>query len=443
MSLKQIFTIICFLLLAVSISAQVPNTINYQGRLTDASGSPVADGAYLVKFIIYDAAVGGADLWNTGFQNITTNGGLFTYELGSNIALPAGIFDDTTRYLGITVGTDAELFPRSKLNTVPYASKIDGSKYVSTIGDTMSGSLVFQNGGNTRGIITSESNVGTVKLFGFANLLNAYLIAGSFGEFLLYDNNGTRTVDLGAGYNTGGYLSLSDPIGAEDIYLNTRAAGNSTVLFPNNAIDNTEILDEPGIASNHSSSLKTFTTTMQDLVTVSITIPTSGYIYVTGRSWVRHNAMTGYNVAVLQIDETAGGALINPYYNLSGPISGTNNQIVYPFFVDRVYFKNAGTYTFRLEGMGGATGTDIDAYNHWITAMFTPTSYGSVAASSPLPPTDAEAEMVTSTNLDGSTSQVYKYDLRDLELKAKATALKAKEAELELLKAKQQQNANQ
>ena len=100
--------------------------------------------------IFYDAAVGGTDLWNTGFQNITTSGGLFTYELGSNIALPAGIFDDTTRYIGITVGADAELTPRTKLNTVPYASKIDGSEFLSKSGDTLKGYLYFD--GNNDGV---------------------------------------------------------------------------------------------------------------------------------------------------------------------------------------------------------------------------------------------------------------------------------------------------
>ncbi len=45
--------------------------------------------------------------------------------------------------------------------------------------------------------------------------------------------------------------------------------------------------------------------------------------------------------------------------------------------------------------------------------------------------------MVTTQDMNGNTSQAYKYDLRDLELKAKAAKLKAKEAELELLKARQ------
>ena len=118
---KQILIVICILLIAISISANVPNVINYQGRLTDASGDPVADNTYNVKFTIYDAVVAGTDLWNSTIQPITTVDGLFTYQLGSNIALPAGIFSDTNRYLGIVIGADPEITPRTRFITSAYA----------------------------------------------------------------------------------------------------------------------------------------------------------------------------------------------------------------------------------------------------------------------------------------------------------------------------------
>lgn len=109
------------LVLAFSAFAEVPQLINYQGLLTDSSGAPVVDGGHLVKFIIYDAPAGGTDLWNSGFQNVTTADGLFSYALGSNVSLPDDIFTDTSRYLGITVGVDPEITPRSRLETSPYA----------------------------------------------------------------------------------------------------------------------------------------------------------------------------------------------------------------------------------------------------------------------------------------------------------------------------------
>ena len=80
------FATLCGLAVLFAASAEasaVPQTINYQGRLTDAAGDPVPDAPILDKFIIYDAAAAGAMLWNSGFQSVTPSGGLFTYPLGS------------------------------------------------------------------------------------------------------------------------------------------------------------------------------------------------------------------------------------------------------------------------------------------------------------------------------------------------------------------------
>jgi hypothetical protein len=98
--------------------------INYQGRLTDATGNPVADGPQLMKFIIYDAPTGGVDLWGTGFETVQVVNGLFSVQLGAPPmpVLPNDLFaGDTTRFLGITVGTNPENTPRIKLTSVAYA----------------------------------------------------------------------------------------------------------------------------------------------------------------------------------------------------------------------------------------------------------------------------------------------------------------------------------
>ena len=37
--------------------------INYQGRLTDTVGAPLADGQYTLTFSLWDSATGGTKLW--------------------------------------------------------------------------------------------------------------------------------------------------------------------------------------------------------------------------------------------------------------------------------------------------------------------------------------------------------------------------------------------
>jgi len=105
-----------------AVWAAVPKLINFQGILKDALGNPVADGSYSVGFKIYDAASGGNILWAETLS-VTTTGGLFNVLLGSSNPVPDSAFDDTSRWLGITVGSDPEMTPRQRLVSVPYSYK--------------------------------------------------------------------------------------------------------------------------------------------------------------------------------------------------------------------------------------------------------------------------------------------------------------------------------
>jgi hypothetical protein len=107
------------LLAAASASSAVPGTLTEQGRLLDTAGAP-ATGSVSIVFTIYDAATGGASLW-TETQNVTLDDGYFSARLGEVTAIPSTVFSGATRYLGVKVGTDAEMTPRQTLVSVPYA----------------------------------------------------------------------------------------------------------------------------------------------------------------------------------------------------------------------------------------------------------------------------------------------------------------------------------
>ncbi len=439
MNFRQIFTTLCIVLISSSISSQVPNTISYQGRLTNATGVPVADNSYLVKFIVYDAVSGGTELWNSNFQTVITTNGLFVYELGSITPLPLDIFDDLNRYLGVTVGIDLELSPRTKLNSVPYSLAIDDSKYVNETGDTMSGNLWIKNGSGIS-TVNLSGNDGGILMYGLSDgLVRAVLSSNPWGSLRMNDNNGNNTIQLEANNSDGGVLILYDPLGDEDIILAASTVGNATVSLPDNAIDNTEILDEPGIASNRNPNGISLTISLQDIETVTITIPADGYINVRATCFCTSSGSTESTLGLFQIVENSNGSIDNNHYAIAGSANPLNAgfSVSSTVFTERIYYKTAGTYTFRLEGTKTTGSSDVYAQHPIITATYFPTSYGTVATSSAQPPTGIESETVQTSNLDGSTSQTYEYDLRDLELKAKEAALKLKKAELELLKAKQ------
>jgi hypothetical protein len=102
-------------------ASSVPATLTQQGRILDASGMPVVSKLKFV-FTVYDAATAGTALW-TETQNITLDDGYFSAELGSVTPIPDGVFDGSVRYLGVTVGSDAEMSPRQAVTSVPYAMK--------------------------------------------------------------------------------------------------------------------------------------------------------------------------------------------------------------------------------------------------------------------------------------------------------------------------------
>src|SRR5580765_7558881 len=65
--------------------AGLPQTLNYQGRLTLSGGTPVADSSgNTAVFRLYDAASGGTLLWTETWNgSVATKSGLFNVVLGS------------------------------------------------------------------------------------------------------------------------------------------------------------------------------------------------------------------------------------------------------------------------------------------------------------------------------------------------------------------------
>jgi len=118
------FIFISVLIILVFLSslslAGIPKMINYQGMLTQSDGkTPVTNGNYTILFSIYNISSGGSSLWSHTYNVAVTNG-LFNAILGDSGA-PINLPFDTTYWLGLKVGADAELSPRIRLTSVGYA----------------------------------------------------------------------------------------------------------------------------------------------------------------------------------------------------------------------------------------------------------------------------------------------------------------------------------
>lgn len=102
--------------------AQVPQTINYQGSLTDDSGNPI-NGAVNITFNLYDNPDTAFGLQWTETQSVTVNNGTFSVILGANTAgnpLSPTLFE-IPLFLSLAAGGDAEMTPRQALTAVGYA----------------------------------------------------------------------------------------------------------------------------------------------------------------------------------------------------------------------------------------------------------------------------------------------------------------------------------
>lgn len=100
----------------------VPQTMAYQGYVTDLAGTPIADGNYNFTFLIYPSEFGGSAIWTESHPNVPVTKGLFNVILGRGTpAMPINISFDTQYFLGIRIGADPELSPRVRLATSAYS----------------------------------------------------------------------------------------------------------------------------------------------------------------------------------------------------------------------------------------------------------------------------------------------------------------------------------
>jgi len=143
LSKKGIFYKSIFLLLIIAsssiVEAAVPEFINYQSRLRDASDEAITS-AITIQFSIYDndtlgapediASSGGNLLWTERYsqsagvcKKITPdNDGYFSVQLGICESFPSYLdFSADELYLGVKIEADTEAAPRVQLGTAPYA----------------------------------------------------------------------------------------------------------------------------------------------------------------------------------------------------------------------------------------------------------------------------------------------------------------------------------
>lgn len=143
--ISRLVVLYALLLLALPLTllAQIPQKMSYQGLLTNNDGTPVADGNYNMIFTLYDAADNGNVVWQES-QSVVLEYGIVNVVLGSIIPLAADFAQPY--WLGITVGNDPELSPRIELTAGGYSFS------ALTVADSAITSVKIANGAVVRSI---------------------------------------------------------------------------------------------------------------------------------------------------------------------------------------------------------------------------------------------------------------------------------------------------
>ncbi len=146
----------------------VPNEINYQGWLGNATDTIGITDVLGMIFRLYTSSTGGSPIWNEAHIAIPVNKGIFNVYLGETNPLPANIFTGDPLWLEIQVMTDT-LSPRKKLVSVGYAIKsenADNATYADTAnyitGANVDGKVAQANHADTADYVLT-ADAGAVK----------------------------------------------------------------------------------------------------------------------------------------------------------------------------------------------------------------------------------------------------------------------------------------
>jgi len=151
---RSIFFVLSFLIIWSSVSAETPQIISFQGKVTE-SGSPVADGTYNMRFRIYNVPTGGSELWNSGLQTVPVTGGIFNVLLGESPMPTLDLPFDEDYWLMVTFDGINQT-PRQRLGSVCYAYMASGLVAgTEVVGSVTSGTSAAIKATNTNTVSTS------------------------------------------------------------------------------------------------------------------------------------------------------------------------------------------------------------------------------------------------------------------------------------------------
>lgn len=185
--------------------------MSFQGKLTNTDGTNVTDGNYSIRFRIYtDPSADAASVctpgtttckWEETQATVAVSAGIFQVNLGSTTTLPGSVdFNASALYLGVKVGSDAEMTPRVRLTNAAQAFNSDMLN-----GITSSGFVQLSPGSQQSGNINISGTIqsGAITSGAVNGITIGATIQPSAAGVLAIQSNGANALTL-----TGGAASV-------------------------------------------------------------------------------------------------------------------------------------------------------------------------------------------------------------------------------------------
>ncbi len=233
---RSAIAVLAVVLASTVALAEIPRVIGYQGRITENTGIPVANGTYSMQFRIYDAETGGTLLWNSGTLSVDTNAGVFSVMLGATGQPVLNLAFDQDYWLLVTYRGEDQL-PRKRLGSTGYAYMASGL----VPGTDVSGSVTSSpyaavagtntaTAGTAYGLFGSSASIAARGVYGDATATSGTTY-GVFGRSSSPDGRavyGVATATTGTNY--GVYGRTESPAGYAGYFQgDARVTGDLTV----------------------------------------------------------------------------------------------------------------------------------------------------------------------------------------------------------------------
>lgn len=253
--MKKIKFYILILLAIFSMAnfALAQATLSIQGIIQKSNGAAVDDGKYDLTFKLYSTASGGAPV-HTETQSINVAGGIYSAELGSSSTPLTAAFDQTY-YLGVSVDGGAELIPRARLTSSPYALALLGTANLfpssgaigaGTISPTSGYQMHLKNGTGAGKLLVEGSDAAqidfkkgsTVGAIGFGTANNDFVVNPGSNNTTLQYNGSTKLAVTTNGVDVTGTLNATSITGGfspSNLVVSTKLAVGQSSVDANNA----------------------------------------------------------------------------------------------------------------------------------------------------------------------------------------------------------------